>query len=169
VGPTARSEANIAPLPVRTRRQRPGPRAHAASRLLEPDETAPGRARAFVRDSLTQWGLERLTDDAGQIISEIISNAVAVSINATPEGGTAGPIILHIAADNGMLTMRALDPDPSPPPGNQDLPDASDEHGRGLIIVRAISHEWGWTPAPNGGKYVFATLCTGHAAGRDRA
>ncbi|MGD0607488.1 MAG: hypothetical protein ABSA53_28385, partial [Streptosporangiaceae bacterium] len=34
------------------------------------------------------------------------------------------------------------------------------EHGRGLLIVTALSHQWGTHPAPNGGKYTWATLRT---------
>jgi anti-sigma regulatory factor (Ser/Thr protein kinase) len=168
LGTAARFEAGTAPLPVRTHRQRPGPRTSAASRLLESDATASARARAIIRDALAQWGLARLSDEAEQIISEIISNAVAASSDATPEGDMPGPIVLHVTADNGLLTMRAWDPDPTPPPCDQELPDAYDEHGRGLIIVRAISYQWGWTPAPNGGKYVFATLRTDAQPGGDQ-
>ena len=60
-------------------------------------------------------------------------------------------------------------PDPTPPPCDQELPDPYDEHGRGLIIVRAISYQWGWTLAPNGGKYIcFATLRTEAQPGGDQ-
>jgi anti-sigma regulatory factor (Ser/Thr protein kinase) len=149
-----------APLPARTHRQRPGPRTQATSRLLQPDATAPGHARAAIRDALAQWGQAHLTDDAQAITSEIISNAVTATTRATPAGRTPAPITLHISADNGTLTIRAWDPDPTPPPADPGPPADGDEHGRGLLIVRALSSHWGWTPAPNGGKYVHATLTT---------
>ena len=157
-----------APLPVRTHRQRPGPRIPAASRLLESDDTASGRARAIIRDALAQWGQARLSDDAEQIISEIISNAVAASSDATPEGDMPGPIVLHVTADNGVLTMCESDPDPTPPPCDQELPDAYDEHGRGLDHRQRHQLPVGMDPAPSGGKYVFATLRTEAQPGGDR-
>ncbi len=150
-----------APLPVRTGRTRPGPRTQAASLLLDPDDTAPARARAAVRDALTQWGLAHLTADAEAITSEIVANAATRSTDATPQGGAPAPVTLHITAADGTLTIRAWDPDPTPPPANPELPDDDNERGRGLIIVGALSQQWGHTPAPNGGKYVFATLATG--------
>lgn len=48
---------------------------------------------------------------------------------------------------------------PLPPPADYS-PCAWDEHGRGLVIVKTLSHRWGTTPAANGGKHVYATLRT---------
>ena len=59
-----------APLPARTRRQRPGPATPTHALMLDPDNTAPRHARAATRTSLALWNLPHLTDDAEFITSE---------------------------------------------------------------------------------------------------
>jgi len=147
------------PLPARTRPQRPGPARLAASRLLDATDQAAAEARATTRHALHQWGLGHLADDAEHIASEIVANAADASRRHAPAGTRAAPITLQITADDSEVTARVWDPDPIPPPAGY-TPGTWDEHGRGLLIVAALAHQWGYTPAPNGGKYVHATLRT---------
>jgi serine/threonine-protein kinase RsbW len=148
-----------APLPVRTRRQRQGPANRDRSLVLGAVETAPAAARATLRECLSQWRLGHLAYDAGQVLSELVANAVAASKEAARPDAEPAAITVTIAADDDELWLRAWDPDPLPPPADY-APGTWDEHGRGLLIVKALSHRWGTTPATNGGKYVFATLRT---------
>ena len=109
---------------------------------------------------LAHWGLRHLTDSARQITSELVANAVTVSTQTAPPGTMPAPITLTITAGQAELTIRVSDPDPQPPPPGPAGPGTWDENGRGLIIVTALSHQWGTAPAPGGGKYVWATLRT---------
>ena len=38
------------------------------------------------------------------------------------------------------------------------MPDDNAEIGRGLCIIAGLSHQWGATPLPTGGKCVWADL-----------
>ena len=137
--------------------QRPGPASLTTSLVLGAVGTAPGCARATLRDALAQWGLRHLTDHAEAITSELVANAVAASSKAAPGDAAPAPIILWITVRRGELCIRVWDPDPTPPPRDY-VPVTWDENGRGLMIVKALSHRWDWYPTPNGGKYVWAAL-----------
>jgi anti-sigma regulatory factor (Ser/Thr protein kinase) len=135
-----------APLPVRTTRAR-----------LQADDTAPGRARAIIRAALTQWQLGHLSDYAEAIASEIVNNAADATAAATRPPRAPAPITVHVSAQHGTLTIRVWDPLTTLPPRPQ-LPDDDAERGRGLMVVEALSDEWGSTRAPKDGKYVWARL-----------
>src|ERR1035438_8477150 len=145
---------------VGTGRTRPGPATRQTSLILRPLATAPGTARGTLNTTLTLWGLTHLSDTAQQITSELITNAITASRAAAPPGTEPRPITLFISARDQELCIRVWDPCPTPPPLHQPPPDPLTEHGRGLLIVTALSHQWGSHPAPNGGKYVWATLHT---------
>jgi anti-sigma regulatory factor (Ser/Thr protein kinase) len=147
-------------LPVRTGRTRPGPATRQTSLILGPLATAPGTARGTLSTALTLWGLAHLNDDAEAITSELVTNAITASRAAAPPGTEPRPVILWITARNAELCIRVWDPDPDPPPLHQPPPGPLTENGRGLLIVTALSDQWGWHPAPDSGKYVWATLYT---------
>jgi anti-sigma regulatory factor (Ser/Thr protein kinase) len=149
-----------APLPARTGRTRPGPATRQTSLTLGPLDTAPGTARGTLHATLTLWGLAHLSDTARHITSELTTNAITASRTAAPPGTEPRPITLYITTRDQELCIRVWDPDPTPPPLHQPPPDPLTENGRGLLIVTALSHQWGWHPAPHGGKYVWATLRT---------
>jgi anti-sigma regulatory factor (Ser/Thr protein kinase) len=146
-------------LPVRTQRVRPGPATRTRALVFGAVDTAPADARATLRECLSQWQLSHLEDDSAQILSELVANAVAASRQAALPDGTPAAITVSFAVIDDELWLRAWDPDPLPPPADY-TPCTWDEHGRGLVIVKALSHRWGTTPATNGGKHVYATLRT---------
>jgi anti-sigma regulatory factor (Ser/Thr protein kinase) len=147
--------ARPAPLPARTG---PGPATRQTSLTLGPVATAPGTARATLNTALILWGLAHLSDTAQLITSELVTNAITASTSKAPPGTEPRPVTLRITARDGELCIRVWDPDPTPPPRDQPSPDPLTENGRGLIIVNALSHRWGWHPAANGGKYTWVTL-----------
>jgi len=155
---SAPAHAAAAPLPVRAGRTGPGPATRQTSLILGPLATAPGTARGTLRAALILWGLAHLSDTGGQITSELVTNAIAASRAAAPPGTEPRPVILWITARDQELCIRVWDPDPAPPPLCQPPPGPLTEHGRGLLIVSALSHQWGWHDAPDGGKYVWAVL-----------
>jgi len=149
-----------APLPARTAPTRRGPATCQTSLILAADSTAPGYARGTLHQALTRWGLGHISEPGQAVTSELVTNAVAASTRTAPEGTEPRPVTLWITAEDGELRIRVWDPDPAPPPLSQPLPDDLGEHGRGLIIVNALSSHWGWHPAHNGGKYIWAALPT---------
>ena len=167
----ARTRPEAAPgataLPVRTQRTRPGPAKPDTSLILGPVDTAPAAARATLRLSLTLWGLNHLTTDAEAITSELVTNAIITSRDKAPPGTEPRHVTfrLTVEPDQGELCIRVWDPDPTPPPRDQPLANDDDESGRGLHIVNALSNRWGWHPAPNGGKYTWATIPLNPQAG----
>jgi hypothetical protein len=54
---------------------------------------------------------------------------------------------------SGAVVLVVTDPCPLPPVKRDPVADA--EHGRGLLVVEALSDHWGWTPR-DPGKAVFA-------------
>jgi len=137
--------------------QQRGPASLATSLVLPATITAPGCARATLRDALAQWGLDHLTEPAEAIASELVTNAVTASASVAPADATPAPITLWITAAPGELRIRVWDPDPIPPPRDYE-PGTWDENGRGLMIVKALSQRWDWDPAEDGGKYVWAAV-----------
>lgn len=129
-----------------------------------PLSSAPGEARTarqFVRELLTCWGLGILTDDAELIIAELVVNAVRHGLRTAPYGVTPGPFApsalrVCVLRRVGEVMLAVTDPsDEAPIPRP---PDWTGECGRGLQIVSALSHVWGWSPIEGHGKAVWAVL-----------
>jgi anti-sigma regulatory factor (Ser/Thr protein kinase) len=114
-------------------------------------------ARHFVRELLSCWGLEAMTDDAEMIIDELVVNAV---LHATRIDGIrpGAPSVLRLCMLRrvGEVMLAVVDPGNEAPVPRQ--PDWTGESGRGLQIVGALSHVWGWSPIAGHGKAVWAVL-----------
>jgi anti-sigma regulatory factor (Ser/Thr protein kinase) len=114
-------------------------------------------ARHFVRELLTCWGLESLADDAELIVDELVVNAV---LHGTRTGalrpGAASVLRLCMLRRIGEVMVAVVDPGNEAPIPRQ--PDWAGESGRGLQIVGALSHVWGWSPIAGHGKAVWAVL-----------
>ena len=130
------------------------------SRALSARPEEAKTARLFVRELLTCWGLAALADDAEMIIDELVVNAVlhgtrAGLIRANPAGGLA-VLRLCMLRRAGEVMLAVIDPANETPMPRQ--PDWGGESGRGLQIVGALSHVWGWSPIAGHGKAVWAVL-----------
>lgn len=110
-------------------------------------EKAPAMARAHTRDVLAQWRMQAITDTAQLVVTELITNVVQCP----------GPHLfrLELFSDRAVLLVQVWDAIDGVP--RKRLPDATDESGRGLAIVEAVSKEWG-TFSRAGGKVVYALL-----------
>lgn len=117
----------------------PRPGAVAAARL---------RARCVLRD----WRLDELADDACQIASELIANAV----EAHGREGLCDPVRLALLTDDRNLLLMVRDASSGQP--SPHAPGLESENGRGLMIVDALSARWDVIPLPGGGKSVRALL-----------
>ena len=119
--------------------------------------TAPGCGRAWTRQVLREWGQDRLADDTELLVSELTTNAVQAS---APLAGAA--IGLWLASDCERAVILVWDPSPQPPAPADPGQDAED--GRGLLLVQALSLQWGWyfpastTPGGHAGKVVWAIV-----------
>lgn len=146
----------------RTTSRAPAPRPPAsryASAQFDPHPTAPARARRFTGDILARWNMHALTDDAQEIASELITNA----ITAVPPGTTGLTVIYAIHHRPPGLRIYAWDIGPGHP--RPATADTDAETGRGLAIIDTLTNRnWGWWPTPHsGGKVVWAALpTTGH-------
>ena len=119
--------------------------------------TAPGCGRAWTRQVLREWGLDRLADDTELLVSELTTNALQAS---APIADAA--IGLWLASDCERAVILVWDPSPQPPAAAKPGQDAED--GRGLLLVEALSLQWGWyfpastSPGGHAGKVVWAIV-----------
>jgi anti-sigma regulatory factor (Ser/Thr protein kinase) len=114
--------------------------------------SAPFWARQYTRLFLANCS--GVSDDATQtaelIVSELVTNAARAS--ASP----LGLIGLTLRPVKNQLIIEVRDQSVDPPvlaPADRDA-----ENGRGLMLVDALSEEWGYSAEPHGGKVVYVTL-----------
>ena len=81
-----------------------------------------------------------LSDDAGLVVSELITNAVTASRNLVPH--SLSPVRLWLASNAELVLILVGDASSWPPLQVDADPDA--DHGRGLRLVEAMSGRWGW-------------------------
>jgi anti-sigma regulatory factor (Ser/Thr protein kinase) len=124
------------------------PAASASWRIALPHSAAAVPvARALVRTALTELEHGADSDTAELLTAELVANAVE---------HTAGdaPIELVVELLPGGCQVEVHDPDPAPP-GNltrpaDTEPDPWQEHGRGLLLIRALSSSCGHRPTESG-------------------
>ncbi|WP_369227158.1 SpoIIE family protein phosphatase [Streptomyces sp. R39] len=102
-----------------------------ASFGLPDDPRAAGRAREFVRDQLSRWGLDELTTTTELLVSELVGNVIRHA---------KGPMRLRLLRSR-ILTCEVYDGSLSAPRIRQAA--YTDEGGRGLQLVAALSRRWG--------------------------
>jgi anti-sigma regulatory factor (Ser/Thr protein kinase) len=123
----------------------PTPTAATSPRLLRTDlelgayPSAVPCARGHVRSVAIEWGLRDLVDTAELLASELVTNA----INASQHLSTPGtPVVrLWLISDQISLVIHVWD-------GSTEMPvrkeaDTDDLSGRGLMIIDALSADWG--------------------------
>jgi anti-sigma regulatory factor (Ser/Thr protein kinase) len=98
-------------------------------------------ARAHLRQLLAEWGRDELGPDAGVVVSELVTNAVAASGQLSV---TVAPVLVWLVSDSHWLLVAVADASPLPPLRLNLEPAA--EYGRGLALVEAFSSRWGWHP-----------------------
>ncbi|MFD9406919.1 SpoIIE family protein phosphatase [Streptomyces sp. NPDC059989] len=121
--------------------------------FLDPEETAPGRARRFARRALTRWGLEELSDSLELLVSEVVTNAVRYAER---------PVTLRLLRTD-VLRCEVGDDFPQLPRLHRAR--ATDEGGRGVFLVDRIARRWG-AVSRYGGKLVWFELDLPDAPGR---
>ncbi|MFJ8824151.1 ATP-binding protein [Streptomyces sp. NPDC102467] len=113
-------------------------------------------ARALVRTALAEIESPATdTDTAELLTAELVANAVEHTTGDTP-------IELVVELLETGCQVEVHDPDPAPPadltnPGDSEMPDPWQEHGRGLLLIRMLSSSCGHRPTESG-KAVWFTL-----------
>jgi anti-sigma regulatory factor (Ser/Thr protein kinase) len=101
-------------------------------------------AREFLRICFTDWDLTELYDDAALALTELVANAVMHA---------ATPLVVAVSCEGGMVEIAVHDGNPSmpaiPPPRADDEGDIR-QAGRGLLLVDALSAQWGVSPLSDG-------------------
>jgi anti-sigma regulatory factor (Ser/Thr protein kinase) len=95
-------------------------------------------ARLHARHILREWALAPLTDAIELLVAELLTNAISASRAYDPDS----PVRLWLLSDRTRVLILAWDPSPQPPASRR--PGADDENGRGLLLVEAVSADWGW-------------------------
>jgi anti-sigma regulatory factor (Ser/Thr protein kinase) len=117
--------------------------------FLPADITAPALARHEVRSALLSLGVrERQLADILLATSELVTNAF--------EHGER-PQRLELELADGRLTLRVHDTGRQLP--ELRAPSPAEARSRGLVLVQALSLDWGFERCP-GGKYVWAVFRT---------
>lgn len=103
--------------------------------------------RHFARDVVLAWGLDELVDDIQLCTSELVTNAIrhaGTSVTMTLRRSD----VVTVEVTDGITRLQL--------PKNLHA-DVTADHGRGLHIVAAISHDWG-VLAHDEGKTIWFTL-----------
>ncbi|MFJ1926350.1 MULTISPECIES: SpoIIE family protein phosphatase [unclassified Streptomyces] len=106
--------------------------------FLEPEDSAPGRARRLARRALSRWGLEDLSDSVELLVSEVVTNAVRYAER---------PVTLRLLRTD---ILRCEVGDDSPQLPRQRRARDMDEGGRGLFLVNRLARRWGATRLSTG-------------------
>jgi anti-sigma regulatory factor (Ser/Thr protein kinase) len=110
-------------------------------------------ARLHARQVLWEWGLSAFRENAELLLSELVSNAIQASRLAD----RIPPVRVWLSSDRSRLLIQVQDTNYRPP--TRTHADGQDESGRGLLIVEAISTDWGWhTEDGQSGKIVWALM-----------
>jgi hypothetical protein len=117
-------------------------------------------ARRLTRNTLRDWGLAFLAEDAETIVGEFVANAVTHATTPSepplPRKQAAEALGLRLFRRTGEVICAVLDPSDSAPVLK--APGSVEESGRGLQMVDALSDVWGWSPVAGRGKAVWAIL-----------
>lgn len=135
---------DVALLLVRTRRRTEEP-SQTMSTAVPPDLSAAPYARSKVEEALYRWGVD------GDLRANIVLTTAELVANALRHGGA--PIQLRVQLRRDVIAVEVDDGSPRPPVPVD--PEPTDEFGRGLRVVQALSDDWGWRPARTG-KVVWA-------------
>jgi anti-sigma regulatory factor (Ser/Thr protein kinase) len=100
---------------------------------LSPNAAAAPCARLVLRDRLKEWGLTALLEDASTITGELVANAARL-----------GQVFaVRLISEDGALLIEVVDASSDEPQIKDAFGDSDAEGGRGLLIVEALSADWG--------------------------
>ncbi|MGW7616953.1 ATP-binding protein [Streptomyces antimycoticus] len=112
------------------------------------------RARALLHSVLGDWDIGQETGEVAELIlSELVTNALRVRV---PNGRLVGVRIARLL-DEGVLRLEVSDAGDGKPEVRK--PEEDETCGRGLLLVEALAHRWGYERRSCGiGKTIWAEL-----------
>jgi anti-sigma regulatory factor (Ser/Thr protein kinase) len=137
------------------------------SEFLAPVPEAVPTARHHVTGVLTEWGFSTLTETAGLLTCELVSNAVKHGSPAgTYQCGCKQQIVLTLRRRGGLF-IEVWDPGAKGLHPHLRIAAPHDEVGRGLQLVDTLSRAWGHYSPVYGGTTVWCEMVPprGHAGG----
>jgi anti-sigma regulatory factor (Ser/Thr protein kinase) len=144
--------------------RRVGPDDLVASAAYQPEPTAAGAARRFVRDTLRAWVVtgavaesHGLVDDAVLLTSELVTNAVV-------HAGTPVKVTCRLADDAVEVVVRDGHPARLVPEAAESEP-TERTGGRGLLLPAALATAWGVAYGRATKAVWFRLGLAGHEAG----
>jgi anti-sigma regulatory factor (Ser/Thr protein kinase) len=114
--------------------------------VLPPRAASATRARELVIASCADWGMDSIRDDVALVVTELVANAIR-------HAGT--DIEISMQPIDGGVRLEVRDKSTRPLRPRAAL--SSDEGGRGLLLVDALSTRYGVQGEPDG-KRVWAEL-----------
>lgn len=125
---------------------------------LDAEPSSVGPARRYATSMLGAWNIcDFVADDAVLVVSELITNAIRATASHPPV-----EVWMRLSHRTGHVRIEVADICPESLPRPRTPTEATgtltDEHGRGLMIVAAVSQEHGAFSLPGGGKVVWARL-----------
>jgi anti-sigma regulatory factor (Ser/Thr protein kinase) len=120
---------------------------HDAVLVAEP--VSASKARDFVCLHLVEHNLLYLVEDIRLVASELATNAMV-------HAGT--PFTVTLSKTEEIVLLVVQDGSTSVPV--RAMPQVMDVHGRGLVLVELLSHEWGASTDAEGFKSVWVSFAT---------
>jgi anti-sigma regulatory factor (Ser/Thr protein kinase) len=112
------------------------------------DLLAPRHARAFVATAVKASGLDDLVERAELLTSEVVTNAMVHA---------QSPVHLVVEAQSSSVVVEVQDATGQTHAVVADEEVAEADHGRGMVLVEALSDRWGWWDV-DGGRVVWFAL-----------
>ena len=119
---------------------------------LRPHPLSVGQARNFCPRRLTSVLDDR--SDAPEVVADAATIASELVTNALTAGSTAISLSLALRPDSVYIEVED-DAGGTVRPAN---PAPTDTTGRGLLVVAALSRQWGVCPGEGGAKQVWAEV-----------
>jgi anti-sigma regulatory factor (Ser/Thr protein kinase) len=129
-------------------------------------------ARRLTRDVLSRWQIPGdVIETAELLVSELVTNAQKFCAKAAGQAGNRCPddvelISLLLMSFPDRIVIEVSDSGNNPPVVGDASPEA--ESGWGLMLVKALSKEWGYFLRPSGGKTVYCIIATATITGPGR-
>ncbi|MEU6235108.1 ATP-binding protein [Kitasatospora sp. NPDC047058] len=119
---------------------------------------APERARRLLEKLLADVpDGQRFADVGLLLVSELVTNAV---IHGTPVGNRVR-LVMSVGRDRLRIEVHDARSERGPV---LRISGAEDESGRGLLLVKSLSHRWGCCPRQGTGKIVWAEVASDERA-----